>query len=164
MPQNNDFSIAEAPLQEIKEGELLVRPKYFSVDPYMRGRMSSGYSSVAPFEIGKPLDGAGIAEIVESCADGFKPGELVKATLLWQESQVIKAKDVSRIGKYIHSPADYLGILGMTGLTAYFGIQMVCKPVKGETVCDIRSSWRRWERCRADLQIKRMPRHWHCRQ
>jgi NADPH-dependent curcumin reductase CurA len=134
MPQSTDFSIVEAPLQDIGDGELLVRPKYLSVDPYMRGRMSSGNSSLLSFEKGKPLEGAGNAEIVESRADHFKTGELIKASLLWQEFQVIKAKDVSRIGKYIHSPADYLGVLGLTGLTAYFGIQMVCKPIKGETV------------------------------
>ena len=133
MPSLENFSMEEIPMPDITEGDLLVKSRYLSVDPYMRGRMSNS-SSMTPFEIGKPLEGAGIAEVVESRDPEFKTGELIKANLLWQEFQVLKAKDAGRIGKYIHSPADYLGILGLTGLTAYFGIQMVCKPVKGETV------------------------------
>jgi len=133
MPSEGNFSMEEAPAKDIMEGELWVKPKYLSVDPYMRGRMSIN-SNMPPFEIGKPLEGAGIAEIVESRNPEFKTGELVKANLLWQEFQAIKAKEVIRIGKYVHSPADYLGILGLTGLAAYFGIQTIGKPVKGETV------------------------------
>ncbi len=134
MPSPGDFSIAEAPVQNIQEGELLLKSKYLSVDPYMRARMKSDYSNMPAFKIGKPWEGAGIAEVIESLSDEFKTGELVKANLLWQEFQVMKANNVSQIGKYIHSPADYLGILGLTGLTAYFGIQSIGKPVKGETV------------------------------
>lgn len=134
MPVPDNFSIKEAPEPEIKEGELLIKTRFFSVDPYMRGRMRKEYSSLPPFEPGKPLEGAGIAEVVKSLDAEFKEGDLIKGNFKWQEKQLIQAKDVSRIGKYIHSPADYLGIFGLTGLTAYFGLQMIGKPVKGETV------------------------------
>lgn len=133
MPTSGIFDIREAPMQEMSEGELMVKSRYLSVDPYMRGRMNPN-SGMPLFGIGKPLEGAGIAEVIDSMQDGIKKGELVKGPLQWQEFQTIKAKDVVRIGKYVHSPADYLSILGLTGLTAYFGLQMIGKPMKGETV------------------------------
>lgn len=134
MPAPENFSIKEAPDQDIKHGELLIKPKFISVDPYMRGRMGTGASNLPPFEVGKPLEGAILAEVVQSRHPGFHKGVMIKGTFLWQEMQVVKADQATRINEEIPSLSDHLGILGLTGLTAYFGLLEIGKPVQGETV------------------------------
>jgi NADPH-dependent curcumin reductase CurA len=134
MPGSENFSIIEAPEPVLQQGELLVKTKFISVDPYMRGRMGTSASNLPQFEIGKPLEGAVLAEVIESRDPGFRQGEMVKGTFLWQELQVVKADQATRINTEIPNLSDHLGILGLTGLTAYFGLQDIGKPVEGETV------------------------------
>jgi len=134
MPVPENFSIAEAPEPNLRHGELMVRARFISVDPYMRGRMGTGSSNLSPFEIGKPLEGAVLAEVLDSRHPRFHRGEMIKGTLFWQETQVVKAEKATRIAIEAPSLCDHLDILGLTGLTAYFGLLEIGKPVKGETV------------------------------
>lgn len=134
IPDPDNFSIREIPEQQIQQNELLVKSKFISVDPYMRGRMRTGVSNMLHFEVGKPLEGAVLAEVIQSRHPGFQPGEIVKGYFPWQEYSVVKGDKAIRIIPESSSLSDYLGILGLTGLTAYFGLFEIGKPLKGETV------------------------------
>ena len=131
----DNFSLIEEKLSAIGTGEIFVRAKYFSVDPYMRNRMNNVESYVSPFELDAAITGDGIAEVIESNAQIFQPGDLVVGSLPWQEYAVIDPKKVEKIfpNKEI-SPTAYLSILGLTGLTAYFGLLDIGNPRSGETV------------------------------
>jgi len=134
MPALSDFDIIETALAPLKEGELLLKAKYISVDPYMRGRMSDAKSYVQAFEVGQPLNGGVIAEVTESRNPEFMPGDFVLGHLQWQEQQVVNAEQVKKLDKNEAPLSLYLGMLGMPGLTAYFGLLDIGKPVAGETV------------------------------
>jgi NADPH:quinone reductase len=134
MPVVENFTITEVPIPLLKEGELLVKAKYISVDPYMRGRMNEEESYIPPFEIGKPISGGVIAEVTESNHNYFNKGDIVMGNMLWQEQQAVNAERISSLNKDSEQLSYYLGILGMPGLTAYFGLLDIGKPKKGETV------------------------------
>jgi NADPH:quinone reductase len=133
-PTSANFEIINAPAELAQDGELLVKAKYVSVDPYLRGRMSDAKSYVPPFEVGKPIEGSVVAEVIESFHPNFKVGDAVIAALKWQETQVIAAEKVTKLDKNVAPLSYYLGILGMPGLTAYFGLLDIGKPLTGETV------------------------------
>jgi len=133
MPATTNFELSEAQIPSPKEGELLLKALYISVGPLMRSRMSEAKSYVPSFEVGKPLDGGVVAEVIESRHPDFVAGDAVLGHLQWQEIQVANAQQVTRLDKA--APLSYyLGILGMPGLTAYFGMNEIGKPVAGETV------------------------------
>ena len=134
IPTLHNFEIINAPTQVVKDGELLVKAKYISVDPYMRGRMSEAKSYVSPFEVGKPIEGGVVGEVIESRHQAFKIGDAVIGPLLWQEIQPVAAEKVTKLNPDIAPLSYYLGILGMPGLTAYFGLLEIGKPLEGETV------------------------------
>jgi len=134
IPTAENFEIVSASAVLAKEGELVVKAKYVSVDPYMRGRMSEAKSYVPPFEVGKPIEGGVVALVTESHHPNFKAGDAILAPLLWQENQTINAEKVTKLDKNLAPLSYYLGILGMPGLTAYFGLLDIGKPVPGETV------------------------------
>jgi NADPH-dependent curcumin reductase CurA len=133
-PTSANFAISSVTIQLIKEGELQVKAKYVSVDPYMRGRMSAAKSYVPPFEVGKAIEGGIVAEVIESKHPDFKVGDMVVAPLKWQEVQVVAAEKVTKLDNRTVPLSYYLGILGMPGLTAYFGLLTIGKPLAGETV------------------------------
>ncbi|WPP53460.1 NADP-dependent oxidoreductase [Catalinimonas niigatensis] len=133
-PTADTFKKEEVSLPELKEGEVHLTTKYFSVDPYMRGRMNDAKSYVPPFEVGKPISGGAIAEVVESKSESFQTGELVLGTLPWATEAVVKAEGLQKVKKEDVPDHYYLGILGMPGLTAYFGLMDIGKPKAGETV------------------------------
>lgn len=133
-PTAENFEIVVAPSVSAKDGELLVKAKFISVDPYMRGRMSDAKSYVAPFELGQPIEGGIVAQVLESHHADFKEGDAVIAPLKWQEIQSVSAEKVTKLDKSIAPLSYYLGILGMPGLTAYFGLLDIGKAVSGETV------------------------------
>src|SRR2546421_719458 len=130
----DNFRIVEASIGRPAAGEVLVRNEWLSLDPYMRGRMSEAKSYVPPVEIGAVMTGQTVGEVVESRHPGFRPGDRVLTSLGWQQYGVAKGKelrlvDVSRV------PASYyLGILGMPGMTAWFGLFEIGKPQPGETL------------------------------
>ena len=130
----DNFRIEETAIAKPADGEVLVRNEWLSLDPYMRGRMSEAKSYVPPVEIGAVMTGQTVGEVVESRHPGFRPGDRVLTSLGWQQYGVAKGKelrlvDVSRV------PASYyLGILGMPGMTAWFGLFEIGKPQPGETL------------------------------
>jgi len=134
LPTAENFEMVAASAVSAKDGELLVKAKYVSVDPYMRGRMSDAKSYIAPFEPGKPIEGGIVAEVLESRHPDYKQGDFLLAPLQWQEIQTVAAEKVTKLNNNSTPLSYYLGILGMPGLTAYFGLLDIGKPLSGETV------------------------------
>jgi NADPH:quinone reductase len=133
-PVVENFETKSIELPEIKEGEILLEPMFYSVDPYMRGRMNDAKSYTPPFEIGKPITGVGVAKVIKSNTDKFKADDIVAGNLPWQQQCIATEKDLQKIDIAIAPASYYLGILGMPGLTAYFGLMHIGKPIAGETV------------------------------
>ena len=131
----DNFELIEENLPDIKQGEILVKVNYLSVDPYMRNRMNNVESYVSPFELDSAITGDGIGEVAETKSDRFTTGDLVVGILPWQEYAVIDPKKLEKIypDETVSSKA-YLSVLGLTGLTAYFGLLDIGDPKPGETV------------------------------
>ncbi len=133
VPTLNDFRFEEIEMPTVKDGEVLLKTVYVSVDPYLRGRMNDAKSYVPPFELNKPMQSAIIAEVTESKNPDFSIGDHVTAGLDWKMFQTSSGKGLTKLDDSVSLTA-YLGILGMTGLTAYLGIQEILKPKEGETL------------------------------
>ena len=133
-PVTDDFELAEVEVPAPGEGEVLVRNLFMSVDPYMRGRMNDVKSYVPPFQLGQPMDGGAVGEVVESRSDSHAVGDLVLHGLGWRELAVGPAKGFKVLPRGEFSPSYYLGVLGMPGLTAYAGLFDVAGFSEGETV------------------------------
>lgn len=133
-PANEHFSIKETAIPELSEGEVLTRLLYVSVDPYMRGRMNEGKSYIEPFQLNEPIEGGAIAEVIQSQADGFQEGDIVTGSLPWREYTSVNAGSVRKIDPALGPITTSLHVLGMTGLTAYFGLMDIGQPQEGETV------------------------------
>src|SRR5581483_7603452 len=133
LPKESDFELKELAIPELKDGEVLVRAAYLSVDPYMRGRISGMKSYAAPVEIGGLMVGGGVAQVVESHNPAFAPGDFVDIYMGWQEYAISSGKNLRKLDPSI-PVSTALGVLGMTGLSAYFGLLDVCHPKAGETV------------------------------
>jgi len=133
-PTEANFSIVETDLPKPQDGEVLIHTLYLSVDPYMRGRMNDRKSYVAPFEVNEVITGGGIGEVVESRSPSLQPGELVTGMLGWELYSIAKAKDLMKIDSKLKPVTTTLGVLGMPGLTAYFGLLDIGRPTEGETV------------------------------
>jgi len=124
MPAAENFTLAEVKLRPIEEGEVLVRNVYMSVDPYMRGRMREGKSYIAPFELGKPLEGGAVGEVLDSRAKGFGPGDVVVSSYGWRECFIARPGELRAVAHDIKPLSVYLGVLGMPGMTAWAGLQL----------------------------------------
>ena len=129
-----DFRIVETPAPVPQDGEALVRNRWLSLDPYMRGRMSDAKSYVAPVEIGAVMVGQTVAEVIESRDPSLAPGEMVLTDLGWQSLGVARAANLRRIDASRTPASCYLGVLGMPGITAWFGLNDVGQPKSGETL------------------------------
>src|SRR5436190_17934821 len=125
LPVMANFELKDAPLPALEDGWVKVRNDWLSVDPYMRGRMNDVKSYTPPFQIGQPLEGAAVGEVVESRADPLKPGDVVTSMRGWREAFVAEAKDVRVVNRDVRPLSAYLGVLGMTGLTAWVGLNLV---------------------------------------
>ena len=134
MTRTSDFETAEVELASPAAGQVLVRNHWMSVDPYMRGRMYDRPSYVPPFQIGEPLQGGAIGEVVESADSGFAPGDLVSSMFGWREGFVAPAAALEKLPASTVPPQAYLGVMGMPGLTAYAGLLEIGQPKPGETV------------------------------
>jgi NADPH:quinone reductase len=134
LPTEANFKLIDTPIPALHDGEFLARALYLSVDPYMRGRISGMKSYAAPVEIGQVMVGGGVAEVVESKNPQFAPGDVVGIYMGWQEYIVSKGGGVRKIDPSVAPVSTAEGVLGMTGLTAYFGLLDVCNPKAGETV------------------------------
>ena len=133
-PQLSDFELTDEKMPEVMQGEILLKTKYVSVDPYLRGRMSDADSYVPPFELNKPISSGIVAEVVESKNDNFKKGDFVSDRLDWKEYQISTGKDLQKLDPSIQPLSVYLGVVGMTGMTAYTGLTQIGKPKAGETI------------------------------
>jgi NADPH-dependent curcumin reductase CurA len=125
LPVASNFILARTELEPLQDREVLVRNLFMSVDPYMRGRMNEGRSYVPPFELGKPLNGGAVGEVVESRAREFKPGDAVTSNFGWRESFIASPKELHGVSREIQPLSAYLGTLGMTGMTAWAGLRLV---------------------------------------
>jgi NADPH:quinone reductase len=134
LPTKDIFRTETVTLPALQEGQVKVKALYFSVDPYMRGRMNDAKSYAPPFEVNAPVYGNAIGEIIESKVVDFKKGDLIRGTLPWATESVVNAKAVIKIDISIAPATYYLGILGMPGLTAFFGLLYIGKPAVGETI------------------------------
>lgn len=133
-PKPEDFALVEAEVPQPGEGQVLVRNKYVSVDPYMRGRMSAAKSYAAPYELGKAMQGGAVGEVVASRAEGIEAGDHVLHFLGWREYAVVDAKQAVKVDPEAAPLSTYLGVLGMTGLTAYAGLLRVASFKQGDSV------------------------------
>lgn len=134
LPTLSDFNFTEEERATLKEGEILLKTLYVSVDPYLRGRMSEAKSYVPPFQLNQPLQSAIISEVVESKNAEFTIGENVLGLLDWKEYQTSNGKGLTKVDAKKANLSAYLGVLGMTGLTAYLGLTNIGKPKAGETL------------------------------
>ena len=140
-PKPTDFEIADAPVPKPQDGEILVRTIWLSLDPYMRGRMNDVKSYAASVELGQPMVGGTVGEVVESRDAAFRPGDFVLSYGGWQTHHVAKSAG-ARMGAFGPMKLDAkaapistaLGVLGMPGMTAYVGLYDLGQPKAGETV------------------------------
>lgn len=122
LPTPGNFELKDVELPDLSDGMIRVRNRWLSVDPYMRGRMNDVKSYVPPFQLGEPMEGGAVGEIVESRADGFAAGDLVQHMAGWRDEAVISARAATKLPSLGADPEKFLGILGVTGATAYFGL------------------------------------------
>ncbi len=133
-PTAETFEITRVEVADPAPGQLLVRNLMMSVDPYMRGRMDDRKSYLPPFAVGEALQGGAVGEVVESAVDGFKPGDTVLHGLGWREYALVDARSATKVDPSVAPPAAYLGVLGMTGLTAYAGLLRTAEFKPGDVV------------------------------
>ncbi|MGH8266640.1 MAG: NADP-dependent oxidoreductase, partial [Steroidobacteraceae bacterium] len=133
-PSAGDFRLEREPVPVPGPGEVLLRTRYLSLDPYMRGRMNEGPSYVPPVALNEVMTGQTVSLVERSNTPGFKVGELVVANVGWQDYGVSDGRDLTRIDPGLARPSWALGVLGMPGLTAYVGLLDIGKPKAGETV------------------------------
>ena len=133
-PQASDFRLVEGPLPDPRDGEALVRTIFLSLDPYMRGRISSAKSYARSVEPGETMVGEAVGEVMQSRAPGLTPGDLVRGHLGWQSHGVLPADQLRRIAPDGFPLSYHLGVLGMPGRTAYFALLDIGRPQPGETV------------------------------
>lgn len=133
-PSPKNFQFATVDLEELKPGEVLVRNAFFSVDPYMRGRMNEAKSYIPPFEVGKVLDGRAVGQVVQSLDAGFPVSTWVQSLCGWRDYFVVQAQQLRVIDAQQAPPSAYLGVLGATGLTAWVGLNDIAHLKERETV------------------------------
>lgn len=133
-PKQSDFRLVQSDVPEPQEGQFLVRTCYISVDPYMRGRISELKSYAEPLALGAVMVGGTVGVIVQSRHRLYKPGDVVVGYWGWQEYAVSNGEEIYRFDTSIAPMSTSLGVLGMPGMTAYFGLLEIGQPGPGETV------------------------------
>ncbi len=133
-PTLASFELVEIDLSAPEDGEVQVKNRWMSVDPYMRGRMNVAKSYVPPFVLGKALEGAAIGEVVASRAEGLKAGDIVQSNLGWREDFNVPAHAVQKLDVMGLPPQAFLGVAGMPGLTAYAGLMRIAGLQDGDIV------------------------------
>jgi NADPH-dependent curcumin reductase len=133
-PTEADFRVEEVPVPEPGPRELLVRVVYLSLDPYMRGRMRDAASYAAPVGIGEVMTGGTVGEVVKSAHPDYRVGDIVEDRLGWQEYAIAPGPALRKVDPSLAPISTANGVLGMPGMTAYFGLLEVGKPKPGETV------------------------------
>ena len=134
LPAEGDFRLVEEAMPEPGAGEVLVRGVYLSLDPYMRGRLNDAPSYAPPVGLGEVMVGGAVGEVMRSEDPGFAPGDVVEGPLGWQEYGVATASALRKVDTGAAPISTAVGVLGMPGLTAYFGLTEICRPEAGNTV------------------------------
>ena len=134
LPTSENFELKDIDLPPLEPGGVRVRNRWLSVDPYMRGRMNDVKSYVPAFQVGEPMDGGAVGEVVESQAEGFAPGDLVQHMAGWRDEAVIDARTANKLPELGAPPQQFLGVLGVTGMTAYFGLLDAASAREGDVV------------------------------
>jgi NADPH-dependent curcumin reductase CurA len=128
------FEMTEVDLPDPAEGEIQVKNAWLSVDPYMRGRMIGIKTYVDPFQVGQPMEGGAVGQVVKSSAKGFAEGDWVMSMHGWREGWTASAEGITKIDTNLLPAEAYLGIAGLTGMTAYVGIKKLIDLKEGETL------------------------------
>ena len=134
LPQESDFELVTVPVPAPGAGAVLVRNLYMSVDPYMRGRMLDQPSYVQPFQVGQPLDGGCVGQVMQSQGGKLQAGDYVLGRKGWREYYISDGTELTKVDPTVAPVQAYLGTLGMPGLTAYVGLLDIGRPKAGETV------------------------------
>jgi len=134
MPKESDFRLEESPMPHPGGGEVLVQARYLSVDPYMRGRLTGVASYARGLDLGEVIVGGVVGRVLESGDPRCSAGDTVEGMLGWQEYAVAPGKSLRKIDPAAGPISSALYVLGMPGLTAYFGLLEICRPQAGETV------------------------------
>jgi len=134
LPNEQTFKLVETPVPALEDGQILIKSLYVSVDPYMRGRMSTAKSYIAPFELGTVLEAGAVGEVVESTHPKFRAGDIVVGMMAWQDYTVSNGKGMHKVNPQLAPVSTALGVVGMPGLTAYHGLLEIGQPQAGETV------------------------------
>jgi hypothetical protein len=133
-PRESDFNLVTAPVPTPGSGEMLVRTIYLSLDPYMRGRMNDRQSYAASVRLGEVMVGGVVGKVVASKHPDFPEGAIVEGPLGWQEFALSSGHGIRLVDPKIAPISTALGVLGMPGMSAYFGLLDICHPKAGETV------------------------------
>lgn len=133
-PTPENFRVEDSAIPAPGASEVLLRARYLSLDPYMRGRMSDGPSYAAPVQLGEVMVGGTVSTVVTSNNPKFKEGDLVVANGGWQDYAVSKGSDLMKLDPAMERPSLALGVLGMPGFTAFMGLLDIGQPKAGETV------------------------------
>src|SRR3954466_3327343 len=134
LPTMDNFALKEAPLPELEEGWVRVENKWLSVDPYMRGRMNDVKSYVPPFALGEPMQGGAVGKVVESRSPNLAVGDTVFHMQGWREAAAGPAEAFNKVPPMPVEDHQWLGNLGLTGATAYFGLLRVAQAKEGDIV------------------------------
>jgi NADPH-dependent curcumin reductase CurA len=134
MPQESDFRLVEAEIPKMTDGDVLAETMYLSVDPYMRGLLREKGTYFQPVELGGVMTGEGVGRVIRTNSPEFREGDIVAGMTGWQTYSVHPAKSLRRVDPSLAPFSTALGVLGMPGLTAYFGLLDICSPKAGETV------------------------------
>ena len=133
-PTADNFELREIELPSLSDGMIRVKNRWLSVDPYMRGRMNDVKSYVPPFQLEQPMDGGAVGEVLESKAEGFAPGDEVLHFAGWRDEAVVPARAAMKLPELGAEPQQFLGVLGTTGATAYFGLLDAASAKAGDIV------------------------------
>lgn len=134
LPKELDFTLAESPVPTPAQGQALVKTTYLSVDPYMRGRITGVRTYADPVNIGDVIEAGAVGQVIESKTTQLAPGDMVLGHWGWQEYAAVDAGKVRKLDPKLAPVSTALGVLGMPGMTAYFGFVDICKPQPDETV------------------------------
>ncbi len=133
-PSPENFRLEETAIPPLGEGEVRVRNQYLSLDPYMRGRMNDAKSYALPQMLNETMGGAAVGEVVESRSSHFAVGDTVRGMLGWAEYGVSKPEGIAKVDARRIPLSAYLGVVGMTGMTAWYGYSKIMEPKAGETI------------------------------
>ena len=133
-PQESDFKVVESNIPVVNEGELLLKILWLSLDPYMRGRMNDIRSYAPSVVLGEAMVGGAVARVMESRSPLYNVGDIVEGNLGWQSYAISDGLGLRKVDESLAPLQTSLGVLGMPGLTAYFGFLDVCDPTPGDTV------------------------------